>query len=87
MRPPYLATQMLAGLHKDDRRPARVVGKLALRADALLRPFGMAVVAGFTADGGTGCGFLAFGSGVRGEGSPRQMTVSGKLSLTPFFAS
>jgi ubiquinone biosynthesis UbiH/UbiF/VisC/COQ6 family hydroxylase len=52
--PLYLATQMLAGLYTDDRRPARVVRKLALRAGARLRPFRMAVMAGLVADGGTG---------------------------------
>jgi hypothetical protein len=45
---------MLTGLYTDDRRPARMVRKLALRAGARLRPFRMAVVAGLTADGGTG---------------------------------
>jgi ubiquinone biosynthesis UbiH/UbiF/VisC/COQ6 family hydroxylase len=49
-RPLYLATQMLAGLYTDDRRPARAVRKLALRAGARLRPFRMAVMAGLTAD-------------------------------------
>lgn len=53
-RPLYLATQMLAGLYTDDRRPARAVRKLALRAGARLRPFRTAVMAGLTADGGTG---------------------------------
>jgi ubiquinone biosynthesis UbiH/UbiF/VisC/COQ6 family hydroxylase len=52
--PLYLATQMLAGLYTNDRRPARVVRKLALRVGARLRPFQMAVMAGLTADGGTG---------------------------------
>lgn len=52
--PLYLATQMLAGLYTDDRRPAQVVRKLALRVGARLRPFQMAVMAGLTADGGTG---------------------------------
>ena len=52
-RPLYLATRMLAGLYTDDRRPARVVRKLALRVGAQLRPFRMAVMAGLTVDGGT----------------------------------
>jgi ubiquinone biosynthesis UbiH/UbiF/VisC/COQ6 family hydroxylase len=52
-RPLYLATRMLAGLYTDDRRPARVVRKLALRVGARLRPFRMAVMAGLTVDGGT----------------------------------
>jgi hypothetical protein len=46
----YLATQMLAGLYTDDRRPARAVRKLALRAGARLRPFRVAVMTGLTAD-------------------------------------
>jgi ubiquinone biosynthesis UbiH/UbiF/VisC/COQ6 family hydroxylase len=52
--PLYLATQMLAGLYTDDRRPAQVVRKLGLRAGARLRPFRMAVMKGLVADGGTG---------------------------------
>ena len=49
-RPLYLATQMLAGLYTDDRRPARLVRKLALRAGARLGPFKRMVMSGLTAD-------------------------------------
>jgi ubiquinone biosynthesis UbiH/UbiF/VisC/COQ6 family hydroxylase len=51
-RPLYLATQMLAGLYTDDRRPARVLRKLALSAGAWLGPFKRMVMSGLTADGG-----------------------------------
>jgi 2-polyprenyl-6-methoxyphenol hydroxylase-like FAD-dependent oxidoreductase len=49
-RPLYLATQMLAGLYTDDRRPARVLRKLALGAGARLGPFKRLVMSGLTAD-------------------------------------
>jgi ubiquinone biosynthesis UbiH/UbiF/VisC/COQ6 family hydroxylase len=49
-RPLYLATQMLAGLYTDDRRPARLVRKLALGAGARLGPFKRMVMSGLTAD-------------------------------------
>jgi ubiquinone biosynthesis UbiH/UbiF/VisC/COQ6 family hydroxylase len=48
--PLYLATQMLAGLYTDDRRPARLVRKLALGAGARLGPFKRLVMSGLTAD-------------------------------------
>jgi ubiquinone biosynthesis UbiH/UbiF/VisC/COQ6 family hydroxylase len=48
-RPLYLATQMLAGLYTDDRRPARLLRKLALGAGARLGPFRRIVMAGLTA--------------------------------------
>ncbi|MEO6927412.1 MAG: FAD-dependent hydroxylase, partial [Rhodanobacter sp.] len=48
--PLYLATQMLAGLYTDDRRPARVLRKLALGAGARLGPFKRMVMSGLTAD-------------------------------------
>ncbi|CAM5540562.1 5-demethoxyubiquinol-8 5-hydroxylase UbiM [Rhodanobacter lindaniclasticus] len=51
-RPLYLATQLLAGLYTDDRRPARVVRKLALGAGARLRPFKRLVMSGLTAEHG-----------------------------------
>jgi len=51
-RPLYLATQMLAGLYTDDRRPARVLRKLALSAGARLGPFKRLVMSGLTADRG-----------------------------------
>ena len=51
-RPLYLATQMLAGLYTDDRRPARVLRKFALGAGARLGPFKRMVMSGLTADGG-----------------------------------
>lgn len=51
-RPLYLATRMLAGLYTDDRRPARVVRKLALGAGARLGPFRRLVMSGLTADRG-----------------------------------
>jgi ubiquinone biosynthesis UbiH/UbiF/VisC/COQ6 family hydroxylase len=51
-RPLYLATQMLAGLYTDDRRPARVLRKLALGAGARLGPFKRLVMSGLTAVGG-----------------------------------
>lgn len=50
-RPLYLATQMLAGLYTDDRRPARALRKLALGAGARLGPFKRMVMSGLTADG------------------------------------
>ena len=49
-RPLYLATQMLAGLYTDDRRPARVLRKLALGAGARLGPFRRLVMSGLVAD-------------------------------------
>ena len=49
-RPLYMATQMLAGLYTDDRRPARVVRKLALGAGARLGPFKRMVMSGLTSD-------------------------------------
>jgi ubiquinone biosynthesis UbiH/UbiF/VisC/COQ6 family hydroxylase len=49
-RPLYLATGMLAGLYTDDRRPARVLRKLALGAGARLGPFRRIVLSGLTAD-------------------------------------
>lgn len=51
-RPLYLATQMLAGLYTDDRRPARIARKLALGAGARLRPFRQLVLSGLTAERG-----------------------------------
>lgn len=51
-RPLYLATRMLAGLYTDDRRPARVVRRLALSAGARLGPFRRLVMSGLTADRG-----------------------------------
>lgn len=51
-RPLYLATQLLATLYTDDRRPARVLRKLALGAGARLGPFKRMVMAGLTADSG-----------------------------------
>lgn len=51
-RPLYLATQMLAGLYTDDRRPARVLRKFALGAGARLGPFKRIVMSGLTADDG-----------------------------------
>jgi 2-polyprenyl-6-methoxyphenol hydroxylase-like FAD-dependent oxidoreductase len=51
-RPLYLATRMLAGLYTDDRRPARVLRKLALGAGARLGPFKRRVMSGLTGDGG-----------------------------------
>lgn len=47
-RPLYLATRLVAGLYTDDRAPARLLRKLALRAGAL-PPFRRRVVAGLTA--------------------------------------
>ena len=49
-RPLYLATQMLAGLYTDDRRPARLLRKLALRAGARFGPFKRMVMSGLTSD-------------------------------------
>ncbi|MGP1667610.1 MAG: 5-demethoxyubiquinol-8 5-hydroxylase UbiM, partial [Rhodanobacter sp.] len=49
-RPLYAATQMLAGLYTDDRRPARVLRKLALGAGARMGPFKRLVMSGLTAD-------------------------------------
>jgi len=49
-RPLYLATRMLAGLYTDDRRPARVLRKLALGAGARLGPFKRFVMSGLTAE-------------------------------------
>ena len=49
-RPLYLATRMLAGLYTDDRRPARVLRKLALGAGARLGPFKRLVMSGLTAE-------------------------------------
>lgn len=51
-RPLYLATNLLAGLYTDDRRPARLVRKLALGAGARLTPFKRMVMAGLTAERG-----------------------------------
>ena len=48
--PLYLATDMLAGLYTDDRRPARLVRKFALGAGARLGPFKRLVMSGLTAD-------------------------------------
>lgn len=47
-RPLYLATNLLAGLYTDDRRPARVLRKLALGTGAHFPPFQRAVLAGLT---------------------------------------
>ncbi|HET8941510.1 MAG TPA: 5-demethoxyubiquinol-8 5-hydroxylase UbiM [Rudaea sp.] len=50
--PLYLATQMLANLYTDDRRPARIARKLALVAGAHLKPFQRMIVERLThADG------------------------------------
>lgn len=50
--PLYLATQMLANLYTDDRRPARIARKLALVAGAHLKPFQRMIVKRLThADG------------------------------------
>lgn len=51
-RPLYLATQMLAGLYTDDRRPASVVRKLALGAGARMGPFKRMVMSGLTSESG-----------------------------------
>jgi len=51
-RPLYLATNALAGLYTDDRRPARVLRKLALGAGARLGPFRRLVMSGLTAEHG-----------------------------------
>lgn len=51
-RPLYLATNALAGLYTDDRRPARALRKLALGAGARLRPFRRMVMSGLTAEHG-----------------------------------
>jgi len=51
-RPLYLATRILAGLYTDDRRPARLLRKLALHTGTRLAPFRKAVLAGLTASGG-----------------------------------
>lgn len=50
-RPLYVATQLLAGLYTDDRRPAKALRKLALGAGARLGPFKRMVMSGLTADG------------------------------------
>ncbi|EIL96387.1 hypothetical protein UUC_18040 [Rhodanobacter denitrificans] len=50
--PLYLATNALAGLYTDDRRPARVLRKLALGAGARLSPFRRLVMSGLTAEHG-----------------------------------
>lgn len=60
--PLYLTTGMLTGLYTDDRRAARLVRKLALRAGARLRPFRKAVMAGLVAEGGTRTGTSLFSS-------------------------
>ncbi|MEO7066876.1 MAG: 5-demethoxyubiquinol-8 5-hydroxylase UbiM [Rhodanobacter sp.] len=52
-RPLYLATQMLAGLYTDDRRPARVLRKLALGAGARLGPFRRIVMSRLTTESGS----------------------------------
>lgn len=49
-RPLYLATQLLAGLYTDDRRPARFVRKLTLGAGARLGPFKRMVMSGLTSE-------------------------------------
>ncbi|MGB5938673.1 MAG: FAD-dependent hydroxylase, partial [Rhodanobacter sp.] len=46
------ATNALAGLYTDDRRPARALRKLALGAGARLRPFRRLVMSGLTAEHG-----------------------------------
>jgi len=51
-RPLYLATNLLAGLYTDDRRPARMLRKLALGAGARLGPFRRLVMSGLTAEHG-----------------------------------
>ncbi|MBQ4854051.1 5-demethoxyubiquinol-8 5-hydroxylase UbiM [Rhodanobacter sp. B2A1Ga4] len=51
-RPLYLATNLLAGLYTDDRRPARALRKLALGAGARLAPFRRLVMSGLTAEHG-----------------------------------
>jgi len=50
-RPLYVATQLLAGLYTDDRRPAKALRKLALGAGARLGPFKRMVMSGLTVDG------------------------------------
>ncbi|MEO7066081.1 MAG: 5-demethoxyubiquinol-8 5-hydroxylase UbiM [Rhodanobacter sp.] len=52
-RPLYLATQMLASLYTDDRRPARVLRKLALGAGARLGPFRRIVMSRLTTESGS----------------------------------
>ena len=52
-RPLYVATQMLADLYTDDRRPARVLRKLALGAGARLGPFRRIVMSRLTAETGS----------------------------------
>ncbi|OOG38542.1 MULTISPECIES: 5-demethoxyubiquinol-8 5-hydroxylase UbiM [unclassified Rhodanobacter] len=49
-RPLYLATQLLAKLYTDDRRPARALRKLALDGSACLGPFKRMVMSGLTGD-------------------------------------
>jgi len=49
-RPLYLATNALARLYTDDRRPARVLRRLALGAGVRLTPFRRMVMAGLTAE-------------------------------------
>lgn len=51
-RPLYLATNALASLYTDDRRPARALRKLALGAGARLSPFRRLVMSGLTAEHG-----------------------------------
>ncbi len=51
-RPLYLATNALARLYTDDRRPARLLRKLALGAGARLGPFRRMVMHGLTAERG-----------------------------------
>lgn len=51
-RPLYLATNALAKLYTDERRPARVLRKLALGAGARLGPFRRMVMHGLTAEHG-----------------------------------
>lgn len=51
-RPLYVATQMLASLYTDDRGPARVLRKLALRTGARLTPFRRLVMSGLVAERG-----------------------------------
>ena len=52
-RPLYLATQMLADLYTDDRRPARVLRKLALGVGARLGPFRRIVASRLTTESGS----------------------------------
>lgn len=61
-RPLYLATQLLASMYTDDRRPVRALRKVALGVAARLGPFKRIVLSGLTHDGG---GLATRLSGVR----------------------